>query len=313
VLVLCLALASILFTSSCSEVGSTKQIRATVFLLDASKSTIASVSAREAQLRERLAAVFDNQEAIYFDFIRKDYTKQRITPLISMQTIISVEDVVLKDALDEKVRKETKELVSKVWAQAMSDTITPEACSSDTTQLLNESVLSETGARTISRNLCISAAKAKKALSDIRAIGLGQSLENAYIGSDIEGAFLRGLNLLESESQNLLNAENLPVAVKAEIVISSDMMQRGSTGINVIDTIKKMTQDEVTEFVIKSRGDQEPRTLRPKVIIDGWLSTTRNFTENERKLLENYWNTWFNTLELNEPDFGFGIIDWSVR
>ena len=293
--------------------GSTNQIRATVFLLDASKSTIASVSAREAQLRERLASVFDVQEAIYFDFIRNNYSKQRITPLISMQTIISVEDYVLKDALDEKVRKETKELVSKVWALAMSDTTTPEACSSETTQLLKKSVLSDTGARTISRNLCISAAKAKKALSDIRAIGSGQSLENSYIGSDIEGAFLRGLNLLESESQNLLNSENLPVAVRAEIVISSDMMQRGSTGINVIDTIKNMTQDEVTEFVINSRGDQELRTFKPKVLIDGWLSTTRNFTDNERKLLENYWNTWFNTLDLIEPDFGLGLIDWSVR
>jgi hypothetical protein len=52
----------VLLTSSCSESGSTKQIRSTLFLLDASRSTISSVSARESQLRERLEGVFDTQE-----------------------------------------------------------------------------------------------------------------------------------------------------------------------------------------------------------------------------------------------------------
>jgi hypothetical protein len=64
--------------------------------------------------------------------------------------------------------------------------------------------------------------------------------------------------------------------------------------------------------VINSRAAQDFRTLRPNIIIDGWLSTKKNFSEPERILLETYWKTWFTTLDLDEPDFGFGVVDWSV-
>ena len=90
----CVLLVVALLLTSCSEAGSTKQIRATLFLLDASGSMIRSVSEREQQLKERLTGAFQNEEAIYFDFIRNDYTKQVILPLISMQSIISVNDIV---------------------------------------------------------------------------------------------------------------------------------------------------------------------------------------------------------------------------
>ncbi len=304
---------SVVVTSSCSEAGSTKQIRATLFLLDASKSTIASVSGRETQLRERLEGVFDTQEAIYFDFIRSDFTKQLITPLISMQTIINVADTILKDAKDDRVRRETKDLVGKVWEQSLNDSKSLEECStSSVNQLVGQSVLTENSARTIARNLCISAEKAKQALASIRLISTGQSTEGAYIGSDVEGAFLRGLTRLESESKNLINANNEIVGVRASIVISSDMMQRNANGARVIDEIANLTQEQISEFVIKSRGMQDFRTLRPNVIIDGWLTTKKNFSENERKLLETYWKSWFTSLELDEPDFGFGVVDWSV-
>lgn len=309
----CLILLSVITTSSCSEAGSTKQIRATLFLLDASKSTIASVSGREVQLRERLEGVFDTQEAIYFDFIRSDFTKQLITPLISMQTIINIGDAILKDAKDDRLRKETKDLVASIWEQSLNDSKALEECStSSVNQLVRQSVLTENSARIIARNLCVSAEKAKQALESIRLIGSGQSIEGAFIGSDVEGAFLRGLTRLESESKNLINANNEMVGVRASIVVSSDMMQRNASGKRIIDEIANLNQEQVSEFVIKSRGMQDFRTLRPNVIIDGWLTTRKNFSESERKLLETYWKSWFTSLELDEPDFGFGVVDWSV-
>jgi hypothetical protein len=303
----------VLLTSSCSESGSTKQIRSTLFLLDASRSTISSVSARESQLRERLEGVFDTQEAIYFDFIRTDFTKQLIVPLISMQTIININDAILKDAKDEKVRKETKELVTSIWQQALVDSRSQVECdSASTNQLSSQTVLSDTGARSIARNICLSAAKAKEVFADIRDIGSGKSTEGLYIGSDVQGAFVRGLARLESESKNLINSKNEVVGVRATIVVSSDMMQRNSQGIRVIDEISGMSEEEIAEYVINSRAAQDFRTLRPNIIIDGWLSTKKNFSEPERILLETYWKTWFTTLDLDEPDFGFGVVDWSV-
>jgi hypothetical protein len=53
-LTICVVLVMALLLTSCSEAGSTKQIRATLFLLDASGSMIRSVSEREQQLKERL-------------------------------------------------------------------------------------------------------------------------------------------------------------------------------------------------------------------------------------------------------------------
>ena len=302
-----------LLLTSCSEAGSTKQIRATLFLLDASGSMIRSVSEREQQLKERLTGAFQNEEAIYFDFIRNDYTKQVILPLISMQSIISVNDIVLEDAKDEKVRKETKAKISSLWQQALNDSKETDACiESVSTGLLRDTVLEEQGARRISNYICVSANKAKEIFASIRILGTGGKFEDGYIGSDIEGAFLRGLKRLESESGNLINSLNESVKVRATIVVSSDMVQLRAGDEGVVRTIRNMTDEQIAEFVTKSRGEQEFRELRPVVKIDGWLSTKGNFAEKDRQALELYWKKWFSTLDLDEPDFGFGVMDWSV-
>ncbi len=312
-LTLCGVLLMSLLLSSCSEAGSTKQIRATLFLLDASKSMIRSVSEREQQLKERLNGAFDKEEAIYFDFIRNDYTKQVISPLISMQSIISVNDVVLEDAKDEKRRKEVKATISALWQQSLTDSRSTDACIQFVISgLLRDTVIQDQGARRIAQNICVSASKAKETFANIRTIGSGGAIENGYIGSDIEGAFIRGLKRLESESGNLINSSNESVKVRATIVVSSDMVQKKSDSESVVRTIRNMTSDQIAEFVTKSRGEQEFRELRPLVKIDGWLSTKENFAEKDRQALELYWKKWFSTLDLDEPDFGFGVIDWSV-
>ena len=309
----CVLLAMALLLSSCSDAGSRKQIRATLFLLDASGSMIRSVSEREQQLKERLTGAFQNEEAIYFDFIRNDYTKQLILPLISMQSIISVNDIVLEDAKDEKVRKETKAKISSLWQQALNDSKDTDACIKYvSTGLLRDTVIEEQGARRISSYICVSANKAKEIFASIRTLGSGGKIEDGFIGSDIEGAFIRGLKRLESESGNLLNSLNESVKVRATIVVSSDMVQTRAGDESIIKTIRNMTDEQIAEFVTKSRGEQEFRELRPVVKIDGWLSTKANYSENDRQALELYWKKWFSTLDLDEPDFGFGVMDWSV-
>ena len=306
------ALSLLLSVSACSQETSPKSIKATLFLLDASKSMILSIPEREQQLRERLANAFGENEAIYFDFIRNDYTKQVILPLVSMQSIINVNDQIINYAKDKKVRSETSKLVSDLWRKSISDAKTVEACINDGTKELDINTVLEQGARIVAQNICVSAGKAKETLANIRLIGSGGGIKNGYIGSDIEGAFIRGLKRLESESGNLYNKENERVGVRATIVVSSDMMQRRGDGQRVLDSIKDMSEEQLTEFVTKSRGQQEFRELRPVVKIDGWLSTKKNFSEKDRQTLELYWKKWFTSLDLDEPDFGFGVMDWSV-
>ncbi len=302
-----------LLLSSCSEAGSTKNIRATLFLLDASGSMIRSVAEREQQLKERLTGAFQSEEAIYFDFIRNDYTKQMILPLISMQTIISVNDIVLEDAKDEKVRKQTKAKISELWEQALNDSKETDACIESVSDgLLRDTVIEDQGARRISSYICVSANKAKEIFASIRTLGSGGKIEDGYIGSDIEGAFLRGFRRMESESGNLINSLNESVNVRATIVVSSDMVQSRAGDEGIVKTIRNMTDEQIAEFVTKSRGQQEFPRLRPVVKIDGWLSTTGKISERDRQALEVYWKKWFSTLDLDEPDFGFGVMDWSV-
>ncbi len=302
-----------LLLSSCSEAGSTKNIRATLFLLDASGSMIRSVAEREQQLKERLTGAFQREEAIYFDFIRNDYTKQMILPLISMQTIISVNDIVLEDAKDEKVRKQTKAKISELWEQALNDSKETDACIESVSDgLLRDTVIEDQGARRISSYICVSANKAKEIFASIRTLGSGGKIEDGYIGSDIEGAFLRGFRRMESESGNLINSLNESVNVRATIVVSSDMVQSRAGDEGIVRTIRNMTDEQIAEFVTKSRGQQEFPRLRPVVKIDGWLSTTGKISERDRQALEVYWKKWFSTLDLDEPDFGFGVMDWSV-
>lgn len=309
-----LAALSLLFSiSACSQESTPKSVRVTLFLLDASKSLSLSVPERERQLKERLASAFNkDSEAIYFDFIRNDFSKQVILPLVSMQSIIKVNEQIFTYAQDSKVRDETRDAVSDFWRKSISDTKTVDACISDGTRELEINTVLEQGARIIAQNICVSAGKAKETLASIRLIGSGGDIENGYIGSDIEGAFIRGLKRLESESGNLFNSEGEKVFVRATIVVSSDMMQRRADGQRVIDSIRDMNEEQITEFVAKSRGQQEYRDLKPVVKIDGWLSTKKKFTEKERQSLELYWKKWFTSLDLDEPDFGFGVMDWSV-
>jgi hypothetical protein len=298
---------------SCTNSESTTQIRATLFLLDASKSMILSIPVREQQLKERLAGAFNEKgEAIYFDFIRNDYSKQVISPLVSMQSIINVNDQILKYAKDKKVRSETTKLVSDLWRKSISDSKSVDACINEGAQELEVNTVLEQGSRVVAQNICVSAGKAKETLANIRVLGSGGGIENGYIGSDIEGAFIRGLRRLESESGNLYNKENLKVGVRATIVVSSDMMQRSSDGQRVIDVIRTMNEEQIAEYVTQTRGQQEFRDLKPVVKIDGWLSTKKTFSEKDRQSLELYWKKWFSSLDLDEPDFGFGVMDWSV-
>jgi hypothetical protein len=234
-------------------------------------------------------------------------------PLISMQSIISVNDILLEDAKNEKVRKETKAKISALWQQALNDPRDTEACiDSVSTELLRDTVIEDQGARRISNYICVSANKAKEIFASIQTLGSGGKIEDGYIGSDIEGAFIRGLKRLESESGNLLNNLNESVKVRATIVVSSDMVQKRAGDQGIVKTIRNMTDEQIADFVTETRGEIEFRELRPIVKIDGWLSTKGNFSEKDRQALELYWKKWFSTLDLDEPDFGFGIMDWSV-
>lgn len=312
IFVMLFALSASLLTS-CSAQSSTQTIRATLFLLDASKSSVLTISQREQQLRERLAGAFDNEEAIYFDFIRNNYTKQIILPIVSMQSIINVNDEILTYAKDKKVREETKKLVSDFWRKSLSDVKTVDVCITEGASELDTNSILERGARVVAQNICVSAGKAKETLSNIRVIGSGAGIKNGFLGSDIEGAFIRGLKRMESESGNLLNKENAPVKVRGTIVVSSDMMQRSESGEKVIDVIQGMSEEEISEYVTKTRGQPELSEFLPIVKIDGWLSTKKNFSEQDRQALELYWKKWFLNLGLEEPDFGFGVMDWSVE
>jgi hypothetical protein len=273
---------------------------------------VLTISQREEQLRERLSGAFKNEEAIYFDFIRNNYTKQVILPLVSMQSIINVNDEIFTYAKNNQVKKETRKFVSDFWVKSLSNAKTVDACINEGASELEVNTVLEQGARVVAQNICVSAAKAKETFSNIRVIGSGGRMEKGFLGSDIQGAFIRGLKRLESESGNLLNKENEDVKVRATIVVSSDMMQRSSTGERVVDVVRDMTEEQISEYVTKVRGQQESRDLRPIVKIDGWLSTREKLSEVERRSLELYWNKWFTTLDLDEPDFGFGVMDWSV-
>ena len=123
---------------------------------------------------------------------------------------------------------------------------------------------------------------------------------------------MRGLDRLESESRNLRNSENQLVSVTATIIVSSDMMQRNSRGDKVIDTVRTMTEEQIDDYVTELRSQQEIIRFKPIVKIDGWASTKKNYSDKDRQALELYWKRWFTTLGLQEPDFGYGVMDWSV-
>ena len=299
---------------SCSSPSATKNIRATLFLLDASKSNLKSVESREQQLRERLKSSFSKNEAIYFDFIRSNLSKQIILPLVSMQTIVNVEDLILSDINNERRQDEAREEISNLWSNAVSSSSPIVDCIENSASNLElNTVLGGQAAVEIAQNICVSSEKTRQTLSNIKIIGSGGSIENGFIGSDIEGAFTRGLDKLESEARNLMNIENLDVKVRSTVVISSDMMQRDSNGRRILDLIINKTEEEIDQYLSERSQISEFSYFRPIVKIDGWLSTKRNFSEEERIVLETYWRKWFLNRNLDEPDFGLGVIDWSVE
>jgi hypothetical protein len=304
----------IVASSGCSKTDEVDSVKATLFLLDASKSNLQSVGKREQQLRERLAGAFSKNEAIYFDFIRNNYSKQVILSLVPMQTILNVRELVISDVNNERRRNEVIDEISKLWTQSISDSRSVSICiQQDSAKLEINTVLDGQVATEIARNLCVYAEKSKESLASIRNIASGMKLENAYIGSNIEGAFSRGLAKLESDSFNLVGRDNRSVRVRASIIISSDMVQRGSDGKALLEDIQNFTEEEIASYVTQKLGNQELTYFKPIVKVDGWLTTKRNFSDRERELLEMYWTQWFINLGLEQPDFDLGVLDWSVE
>jgi hypothetical protein len=304
----------IVASSGCSKTDEVDSVKATLFLLDASKSNLQSVGKREQQLRERLAGAFSKNEAIYFDIIRNNYSKQVILSLVPMQTILNVRELVISDVNNERRRNEVIEEISKLWTQSISDSRSVSICiQQDSAKLEINTVLDGQVATEIARNLCVYAEKSKESLASIRNIASGLKLENAYIGSNIEGAFLRAFAKLESEAFNLVGRDNRNVRVRASIIISSDMVQRGSDGKALLDDIKNLTEEEIASYVTQKLANQELTYFKPLIKVDGWLTTKRNFSDRERELLKMYWTQWFTNLGLEQPDFDLGVLDWSVE
>jgi hypothetical protein len=283
-------------------------------LLDGSKSRASTDNflTKEQQLRERLTQAFKKNEAIYFDFIRNDFSKQEILPLISMKAVVNVNNEIVKYAKNSGVLKETRDLVSDLWAQALVDSRSVDVCIKEVDAKLDIIALEPWGTKVVAQNLCISANKAKETFLRIKIISSGQTLENGNIGSDVEGAFEKGFGVLESLSNNLYNDDGTKISVQATILVSSDMMQKNSSGEKVIDIIRNMSDEQISDHILKVKGETKLRNLTPDVLVDGWASTKKNYSEKDRDTLEVYWKKWFVHLGANEPDFGFGDIDWSV-
>lgn len=301
--------------SSCSEQDSVKEIKATLFLLDASKSSIISIPRREQQLRERLNRAFEDKEAIYFDFIRNNSTKQLISSLVSMQTIVEVDDIILSKINNKRRETEARDKVSELWRQSLINTKSTEDCiNQGTTSIEVNSVLDDQEARRIAQLVCTSASKAKEVFSAIRLIGSGAAIEGGYIGSDIQGAFSRGYRKMESDSKNLYSPGDVRYSVgRKSIVVSSDMMQVSDSETRIIDSIRDMDEEEIVLYLKERIGQSNISGFYPVVKIDGWLNTKKKFSEKERQTLETYWRKWFElSFELQDIDFGLGVIDWSV-
>ena len=300
--------------TSCSDKGSAKEIKSTLFLLDASKSSIISIPQREQQLRERLNNAFDEREAIYFDFIRNNSTKQLISALVSMQTIVEVDDIILSNINNERNQTDARDIASELWRQSLINTKSVDECiAQGTNSIADKSKLKDQESRRIAGYICASASKAREVFAAIRLIGSGEAIEDGYIGSDIQGAFSRGYRKLESDSKNLYSPGVKYSVGKKSIVVSSDMMQVSDSKKRIIDEIRDKDEEGIEQYLKERIGQPNISGFYTIVKIDGWLNTKKKFSERERQILETYWKKWFLlSFDLEEIDFGLGVLDWSV-
>ena len=301
--------------TSCSDKNSAEEIQSTLFLLDASKSSIISIPQREQQLRERLNNAFDEREAIYFDFIRNNSTKQLISALVSMQTIVEVDDIILSNINNERNQTDARDIASELWRQSLINTKSVDECiAQGTNSIADKSKLKDQESRRIAGYICASASKAREVFAAIRLIGSGEAIEDGYIGSDIQGAFSRGYRKLESDSKNLYSPGEVKYSVgKKSIVVSSDMMQVSDSKKRIIDEIRDKDEEGIEQYLKERIGQPNISGFYTIVKIDGWLNTKKKFSERERQILETYWKKWFLlSFDLEEIDFGLGVLDWSV-
>jgi hypothetical protein len=119
---------------------------------------------------------------------------------------------------------------------------------------------------------------------------------------------------MESDSKNLYSPGDVKYSVdRKTILVSSDMMQVSDSKNRIIDVIRDMSDEEVEQYLTENIGQPNNSGFFSIVKIDGWLNTKVKFSEKERQVLETYWRKWFYlSFELEEIDFGLGVIDWSV-
>jgi hypothetical protein len=307
--------------AACSNDSASTSIRSTVVLLDISGSSTdskgsfneenhspSSLSERRRQLETSIKNAIRTNTAVYFGFIRTGYGVTDITTLVPPSLILDIEDVLKGDINNEKLRKETKDGISKAWQTAITqESTSPDSCNAQAISTViieaSNAAVSDENARRIANKLC---SGARNGIYEFNLL----NGEPENIGSDIQAGIDRSIQKLASDEKRLFNSDGKSVTLVPTIIVVSDLIQVSNGVSKAREVFAVADPKQACELARnESKNFNPPFVGGISLISDGFAGTRKEVNSMDRDKLKRYWECWFSTRNIDDLDIGAKGID----
>lgn len=316
-----IALAGILIaTTSITACGgnSNSNIDVAIYLYDVSGSGDQSgftPEDRRSQLKEKFANAFEQRNALYFDFVRRDFGAQQISALITPTFFITVDEIVNKEIHDGGLLKDVNANLTEYWGKMISnETIADsEDCAETVKAEMQKASLGNftpAASRQLAGKFCSTVSQGLRIINTIPVVASERSTNE--IGSGIQGAIDKSIQKVESEEMRI-HRKYPNVNLVPTLVVTSDFLEM-RPNFFLLDAMEKVKDGGAAcELGTADAGDIEGTIIPFTLESDGFASIRGSrMTAKVRDNMMQYWTCWLEARNITDINLGDRGVDWST-
>ena len=312
--------AILLATTSLTSCGgkSDSAIDVAIYLYDVSGSGDQSgytPEDRRSQLKEKFANAFEERNAIYFDFVRRDFGAQQISSLVTPTFFITVDEILANEIHDGGLLKDVKANLTEVWGKMISNETIADSdnCSETVKGMMQDASLGNftpAASRQLAGKFCSSVSQGLRVINTIPVVAAERSTNE--IGSGIQGAIDKSIQKVESEEMRI-HRKYPNVNLVPTLILTSDFLEM-RPNFFLLDAMEKVKDGGAAcELGTADAGNIEGTIIPFTLESDGFASIRGSrMTAQVRDKMLQYWTCWFEARNITDINLGDRGVDWST-
>jgi hypothetical protein len=298
--------------------NSATNINVAIFLYDVSGSGDQSgftPGDRRNQLKEKFSNAFDQRNAVYFDFVRRDFGAQQISALITPTFFVTVDEILNKEIHDGGLLKDVRANLTEVWGNMITNETVADSdnCSETIKSKMQEASLGNftpAASRQLAGKFCSTVSQGLRIVNSIPVVAAERSTNE--IGSGIQGAIDKAIQKVESEEMRI-HRQYPNVNLVPTLILTSDFLEM-RPNFFLLDAMEQVQDGGAAcELGTKDAGDIEGTVIPFTLESDGFASIRGSrMTAKVRDNMLQYWTCWFEARNITDINLGDRGVDWST-